>query len=62
LALAILDRTIADVLGRRVTENVTGGGGWRHVPHLSAMTMQSFGFEIGSMTGKRHFDLAAVLE
>jgi len=50
LALAIgsryFDRTIADVLGRRVTENVTGGGGWRHVPHLSADDDAKLGFEI----------------
>lgn len=49
LAFAILNRAVTDVLSGSVTENVTGGGGRRHIAYAPANDDAEFRFEISAM-------------
>lgn len=60
LALACLDRPVGDVLGSRITKDVTSGRGRSDIAHLAPDDHGQLGLEIIAMIGKRDLDLGAV--
>ena len=60
LAFAGLDRPVGDVLGSRVTKDVTSGRGRSDIAHLAPDDYGELGLEIVAMVGKGNLDLGAV--
>src|SRR5712671_2665207 len=60
LAFTILDRTVTDILGGGVTQNITCRGGWRHVTHPASNDDAELSLKVRAMGWKWHFDFAAI--
>src|SRR5205823_381810 len=60
LAFGFLKVAVADILGTREAEDITGSGGRRHVSHAAANDNAQLGFEVSAVFRKRDFDFAAI--